>query len=470
MMSTKNFFAALFVAVLLSSAVQATDTTPPAITITYPAQNTVITDNFVVQANVSDDTAINYVYYYMTGQGRATSSVTTGTAPYSATIDITPLLNGAATLVGVARDTAGNQAIHEVPVYINKSSNAVPKITFVDPAVNQTVIGNVTVRAQFAPSMQIQYVYYYLAGQGRSTPSVTVGTAPYTTVLDSTYMLDGNANLAAVVVQMNGSSEIAELAIKVNNSVPDTTPPVVAIVSPAQNAVLSGEVNISASATDNSGSVKSLQFYIDGVAYGTEVKGKPFIIPLNTASFSAGQHNLTVLARDANGNSQLSNPVLVTLQNTTNSTFDSTFPTVSIAQPIENATVTGSVTLSATAADNSGTITEVRFFVEDASTEIVSALGFDSVAPYAMVWNASSVASGQYRIGVTASDPSNNVQTATPVLITVDNTAPSTPANLTASGVTATQATISWVSATDNVLTKWLQWTRLETSVRRVAN
>src|ERR1700675_4900301 len=55
----------------------------------------------------------------------------------------------------------------------------------------------------------------------------------------------------------------------------DTTPPTVSITSPAASATVSGNVNVTATATDNV-SVAKVQFKVDGTNTGPSLTGAPY--------------------------------------------------------------------------------------------------------------------------------------------------------------------------------------------------
>ena len=73
-------------------------------------------------------------------------------------------------------------------------------------------------------------------------------------------------------------------------------------------------------------------------------------------------------------------------------------PTVSITSPASGATVSGSITISATAADSDGTVASVRFNLPDGTSVT------DTTAPYSATWNTATVANGARTISVTATD------------------------------------------------------------------
>ena len=95
---------------------------------------------------------------------------------------------------------------------------------------------------------------------------------------------------------------------------PDVTPPEASITGPAQGAVLSGNVTITADAADNEG-VAGVRFAVDGTAVGPEETGPPYSISWDTAAFPDGTHLLTATATDAAGNQTTSSSISVSVEN-----------------------------------------------------------------------------------------------------------------------------------------------------------
>jgi phosphatidylserine/phosphatidylglycerophosphate/cardiolipin synthase-like enzyme len=113
-------------------------------------------------------------------------------------------------------------------------------------------------------------------------------------------------------------------------------------------------------------------------------------------------------------------------------------PTVSISSPAGGATFTApaTITLSATAADSDGTVTQVQFFANG------SPVGTDTTAPFSVAW--SNVAAGSYTLTAIATDNGNMTTTSSPVSITVSQGQPppgALPAGWSAADVGATGAT-----------------------------
>jgi hypothetical protein len=100
-------------------------------------------------------------------------------------------------------------------------------------------------------------------------------------------------------------------------------------------------------------------------------------------------------------------------------TADTTAPSVSMTAPADASTVNGSVTISASASDNVAVV-GVQF-KRDGSTNIGAE---DTVAPYSISWDSTTVGNGAHTLSATARDSAGNSATASAVNITVDNTAP----------------------------------------------
>jgi hypothetical protein len=100
-------------------------------------------------------------------------------------------------------------------------------------------------------------------------------------------------------------------------------------------------------------------------------------------------------------------------------TGDTTNPSVSLTSPSAG-TVSGTVTLTATASDNVS-VAGVLFYLDDTS------LGSEvTTAPYSTTWDSTAVTDGAYSIIAVARDTSNHYATST-VAVTVSNVVTPTP-------------------------------------------
>jgi hypothetical protein len=94
----------------------------------------------------------------------------------------------------------------------------------------------------------------------------------------------------------------------------DNTPPQVAVTSPANGAVVSGTITITANASDNK-AVAGVQFKYNGNNIGAEDTTAPYSVTGDTRTVPDGSYTLTAVARDAAGNRTTSSPVTITIAN-----------------------------------------------------------------------------------------------------------------------------------------------------------
>lgn len=97
---------------------------------------------------------------------------------------------------------------------------------------------------------------------------------------------------------------------------------------------------------------------------------------------------------------------------------DQTPPLISIVAPTANSTVSGTTTITPFASDNVG-IAGVQFKLDGAN------LGAEqTVSPYSLSWNSTTVADGNHTLTAVARDAAGNSNTSVAVGVSVSNTAP----------------------------------------------
>ncbi|HWZ42268.1 MAG TPA: Ig-like domain-containing protein [Candidatus Saccharimonadales bacterium] len=118
----------------------------------------------------------------------------------------------------------------------------------------------------------------------------------------------------------------------------------------------------------------------------------------------------------------------------THPVVDTTPPTVSMAAPAAGATVSGTVSVTASASDDVG-VAGVQFLLDGA------ALGAEvTVAPYTVSWNTAGSSNGAHTLSARARDAAGNTATAANVSVTVSNSAAGPP---TITRVSATSGSTS---------------------------
>ncbi|HET7825303.1 MAG TPA: S8 family serine peptidase [Anaeromyxobacter sp.] len=99
---------------------------------------------------------------------------------------------------------------------------------------------------------------------------------------------------------------------------------------------------------------------------------------------------------------------------------DTTAPTTSITSPASGATVSGTVTIAASASDDVG-VTRVEIYVDGAL------LATDAAAPYTASWDTTTATNASHTLTSKAYDAAGNVGTSAAVTVTVSNAAPPPP-------------------------------------------
>src|SRR3989441_1203069 len=304
-----------------------------------------------------------------------------------------------------------------------------PTVTITAPPASASVAGILGVAASATDNVGVVGVQFRLDGANLGA-EVTV--APYTVSWNTTTALTGAHTLTATARDATGNTATsASVTVIVSN--PDLTPPTVAITTPPSGASVAGTITVAASATDNVG-VVGAQFSPDGATLGGEATVAPYSVSWNTTTALNGTHTPTAVARDAAGNSTASAGVSVTVVN-----GDATPPLVSITSPLNGATVSSVVTISAMASDNVG-VGGVQFKLDGAN------LGAEvTVAPYTVSWNSTTALNGTHTLTAVARDAAGNSTPSAGVSVTVNNTPPTV--SITAPAAGATVAATITVSA-----------------------
>ncbi len=108
---------------------------------------------------------------------------------------------------------------------------------------------------------------------------------------------------------------------------------------------------------------------------------------------------------------------------------DTTAPTVNVTAPATGTTVSGSVTISASASDNVG-VSRVEFFVDGAL------VGSDTSSPYSFAWSSASVSNGSHALMARAYDAAGNAGSDNDTSVNVSNTGGTTPVTVSFNSIT----------------------------------
>jgi YD repeat-containing protein len=411
------------------------DAAAPSITITSPTINPTFStsgSSLSLAGTASDNVGVTQVSWTNNRGGTGTA---TGTTSWSAGI---PLQSGSNVITVTARDAAGNSANDALTVTV--SDTAVPSITITSPTVNPT----------FSASGSASSSLLSLAGTASDNVGVTqvswtnnrggTGTASGTTSWSAAGIpLQTGSNVITVTARdAAGNSAVDMLTVTYNTVVADTTPPSVTIAPPAATAVATASTStltLQGTASDDVG--------VTQVSWSSNRGGSG--MATGTTSWSAsgitlqlGANVITVTARDAAGN--LGSALMTLTQD------DTISPSVAVTAPTVGASVTGTVTVSASAADNVG-VAGVRFKIDgvDLGAEV-------NRAPYAVTWNTTTVTNGPHVVTAVAWDAAGNVTSSNNITVSVANTAPDVDERapriwgVMVSDVTTTGARIVWTT------------------------
>ncbi|MHB8121136.1 MAG: Ig-like domain-containing protein, partial [Desulfuromonadaceae bacterium] len=352
-----------------------------------------------LQWNPSADTSVTgYKVYYNADSAsipfKGTGAVQ-GVSPYDAKKVTTTALTGldparAYYFAITAYNSTGTESLYSNIVSVAEAT--APTVSITSPLANATISGTVSVNATATDNVGVTKVEYYLDGTLKATDTAS----PYVYSLNTTSLASGTYTLMAKAYDAAGNvGQSSAVSVKVLNS--DTTAPVVSMTAPANNATVSGTTVLTATASDNVG-VSKVEFYRNGVLL-TATNVAPYKYSWNTTSVANGSYTLVAKAYDNSANVSQSTNVTVTVNNVV---ADTTAPTVSVSAPANNATVSGTVSVTASASDNIS-VSKVEFYVNGALKAT------DTASPFSYSWNTTTGANGSYSITTKAYDAAGNV-------------------------------------------------------------
>ena len=176
------------------------------------------------------------------------------------------------------------------------SDTSVPVVSATVPSA--TVKGITTVSATATDNVGVTRVELY-AG---STLVASDTASPYSFSWDSTTRADGATSLVVKAYDAAGNVGSKTLSVTVaNNTIADTTAPVVTIGNPKAGTTVAGNVGVTVSASDNV-AVTSTSLYIDGSLKATGNSSLSYT--WNSRKGAKGLHTISAVARDAAGNTK----------------------------------------------------------------------------------------------------------------------------------------------------------------------
>ena len=215
-----------------------------------------------------------------------------GSRPVSGTESVSPAATSSYTLTCLGSSSTLTQT-----VTVTMDTQA-PTVTLLAPTSGSTVSGMVPVSASAVDDQGISRVDCY----NDDVLMASDNTLPYGTSGDATRDLAGGHIISVRAFDVAGNMGIASATVTVAQAAQDTQAPQVAILSPLDATMVSGKVQVAASASDSIG-VALLQLYIDGVLRASTTESSVSMTwNVRSRSIPVGDHTITVRGIDAAGN------------------------------------------------------------------------------------------------------------------------------------------------------------------------
>ncbi len=270
----------------------------PVVSITSPSNNSSFTtgSSLTITASASESGGtISSVSFY----NGATLLGTSSFSPYSYTI--TSLSAGNYILTAKATD-ANNNSTTSSPITVTVNG---PSAAITAPTNNSTFNAgsSLTITANASETNgTISSVSFY----NGATLLGTSTSSPYSYTINALSV--GNYAFAVQATDANGSTAWSSTV-----TVTVTGQPAVTIASPANNSTYTtGSINITATATENYGTISSVSFYKGSSLLGTVTsKSSGFTYTWNNVP--AGTYNITAIATDILGATATSSPISFTI-------------------------------------------------------------------------------------------------------------------------------------------------------------
>jgi hypothetical protein len=393
----------------------ANDQTPPSVTITSPPDERVVCCQVTVTAGAEDNVGVEGVQFFVDGTPLGAELTS---PPYTVGWSAAFAPNGWHTVAASARDAAGNSSSASVTVLVENDLTP-PIVTMTSPAAGATVSGIVRIAATASDNHRVATGSAFLDGV-RKPPFLS--GPPYVWNWDTTTAENGS-HTVRVGVSDGRNTGSAEIAVTVANDTADPTPPTAMITSPANGDSVSGIVSITADASDN---IVSVRFFIpvepdspDGVpnSGGNFLANTtpPYTATIDTRMQKNGSYTLTAEARDQAGHVTSADPVTMIVANVPDRPdVDDIPPTVMLTSPSEPTSLSGIVTMTATASDNHAVLAVVFLVDGVVITE-------DRTAPYEITWDTARWADGQHVVTASATDYRAHTTYTDPVIVTSAN-------------------------------------------------
>ncbi len=381
------------------------DTEPPTVTITAPTEGSIVSGVVTLSASAYDNVGVARVDYYV----NTTMVGSASNEPYRVTWDSRSRTNGNVAMAAKAYDAADNYR-SSANVFVTIANGTPPTVSSLSP--NSATAGGaaftLTVNGtNFVSGASVRW-------NGAARTSTFVSATQLTAAIAAADIAASGTAQVTVANPDGGVSNASTFTI--GNPAPA---PTVSSLSPSSTTAGGAAFTLTVNGTN----------FVSGasVRWNGAVRASTFV--------SATQLTSAIAAADiaASGTAQVTvaNPDGgVSNANTFTIAPDTQPPTVTITAPTGGSTVSGVITLSASATDNVG-VSRVDFYV---NTTLIGSAGN---APYQVTWDSRSRANGNVALAAKAYDAADNYRSSANVFVTIANGTAPTVSSLSPSSTTA---------------------------------
>ncbi|MFQ5859638.1 MAG: Ig-like domain-containing protein, partial [Anaerolineae bacterium] len=297
-----------------------TTDSPPSVTIANPIDGATLSGSVTVQIDATDteDAAGTLtVEWRVDGGAWQAAAYNSATSYYEDTWDSTTVSDGSHTLDARATDSAANTVTAGVTVTVDNVDEP-PTASIVNPVDGSAVAGSVAIQVDAADDRDAAgtlTVEVSIDGGAWQAATYKSGSGYYELDWDTTAVTDGSHSIdARATDSVANTTNAAQVTVSLDNTAPS-----VSMTSPAEGATVSGIIDVTADASDATGGVAQVEFFLDGsTSMGVDSDGSDgWSVTWDTTTAGNGSHTLTATATDAAGNATTSVPVTVTVSNST---------------------------------------------------------------------------------------------------------------------------------------------------------
>ena len=332
------------------------DTTPPTVSVSYPATGSTVSGVIAIGANASDNVGVTKVMFYRSGN--ALIGTDTTASPWEVSFDTATLNNGNYLITAKAYDAANNVTTSAtVTITVNNvvADTTKPTASFTSPADGATVTGsNVVLTANATDNVGIDTVKFYQSNGTLLGTGTAVGSNNYSFTWDTTSLANGSQTLYVIAYDTSGNfQQTSNKTVTVNNV--DTVNPS-NVTGLTSSNITQTSVTLSWNPATDNVALKGYDVYTGTNSASTRfVTGAPGTSYTVTGLTANTSYTLKVVARDTSDNTSLSE-ASVTIKTLKT---DAVAPVATWVSPSASNSSSGSkftmgsvVTLTATATDD----------------------------------------------------------------------------------------------------------------------